>query len=274
LEITIEHIATALMALIGAALVYCGFNCQHKYRLIKDIPRSKVRSIALGLVEVHGRVEADELLAAPFSGSRCVYHKYEIKEYRRHTRRDSKGRTSTSYRWETIARGERRIPFFARDDTGRVRVEPTGAEIDISLKKAFLQRAGAFGGLGRFITALKNWDSLKETAMDVSGMKLEPLEAGSGLSLGSRVGDRKYLEYYLEPEENLFVIGTAANRRDAPDRVQLGRGENEPTFIISNKKEQALLKALKKKMLSAFIIGVIFLVGGVILFLYVSNVFR
>ena len=107
------YIISAVLGLGGIALLWYGFNRMKKYRLIKDIPRSKVRSMAMGVVEVHGTVFCVEPMRTPFSSSDCVYYKYEIKEYRRHTSRDSKGKTRTTYRWDTIATGRKHIPFYA-----------------------------------------------------------------------------------------------------------------------------------------------------------------
>lgn len=118
------YIISGILTVAGIGLLGYGFNLMHKYRLIKDIPRSKIRSMAMGLVEVHGTVECDNPMKTPFSANDCVYYRYEIQEYRRHTSRDSKGRTRTTYRWDTISRGERSIPFFGRDETGKVYVNP------------------------------------------------------------------------------------------------------------------------------------------------------
>ncbi len=257
-------------------MFYRGFNRMHKYRLIKDIPRSKVRAIAMGLVEIHGSVKDDDVescLKTPFSQTDCVYYRYEIKEYRRHTSRDSKGRTRTTYRWDTIASGERRMPFFAEDETGCVRVEPTGAEFSVAVKKAFLQKAGLFGGITSLISLLKNWDEGPAEALDVSNMNLVPVDPGAIFSFGSRVGDRKYFEYYLEPGENLFVMGTAAGDREAPNNVVIRKGENHPTFIISNKSEKDLLRSLKWQMIGCYAGGGAMLIIGVVVLLHFSGRF-
>lgn len=269
------YIISSVFAIAGAAIFWYGFNRMHKYRLIKDIPRSKIRSMAMGLVEVHGTVYCEKPLKTPFSGSDCVYYKYEIQEYRRHISRDSKGRTKTTYRWEAVAGGQRNIPFFARDETGEVYVSPAEAEFNVDMKKAFLQKAGIFGGFTALINALKDWDKNDEEFFDSSELNLIPIKANKGFSFsfGNRVGDRRYFEYYLEPDENLFVIGTAVNDGIAPNSILIRKGENQPTFIISNKSEKELLKSLKRKMIASYIFGGILFVGGVLLFSHFAGVF-
>ncbi|MFH2035557.1 MAG: GIDE domain-containing protein [Candidatus Zixiibacteriota bacterium] len=272
MEGLLSYLIPGFLGFIGLALVWHGLDRMKKHRLIRDIPQSKVRSIAIGIVEVHGTVKTEAPIKTPFSDSDCVYYRYEIKEYRRHTSRDSKGRTSTTYRWDTIAFGSRHIPFYAEDDTGQIYVNPALAEFNVDVKKVFYQHAGVFGGITSLIETLKNWDANDEQHFDSSNLKLNPYVEKSGFVFrSSKVGDRKYYEYYLEPGENLFVIGTAANWDDAPNGICIQKGENQPAFIISNKTEEVLLKAMKRKMFAAFFFGIVFVVGGILLFMKFKN---
>ena len=137
MEDPVPLILAVVLAVIGVAVLFFGFRRLHKYRLIADTPTSKIRSMAMGLVELNGSAFAKNFLTAPFSDSKCVYYRYEIQEYREHTRRDSNGRVHRERRWETIASGERRAPFFAKDDTGEVYVDPGDAEFNVTLKKVY-----------------------------------------------------------------------------------------------------------------------------------------
>ena len=121
-------VVAMIICVIGVVAFIFGFKQFRKYSLIKDTPRSKIRSMAMGLVEIHGNVEAKETIRTPFSQLPCVYYSYRIEEYRKHTRRDSDGKVHTTYSWDTIASGSRRIPFFAKDPTGEAYVNPDGAE--------------------------------------------------------------------------------------------------------------------------------------------------
>jgi len=255
----------------GGIAFYCGFRQMHKYRLIKDIPRSKVRSIAMGLVEIHGQVkdgDAGNRLKSPFSQTDCVYYRYEIKEYRKHSSGRGKGST---HQWDTIASGERRMPFFAEDETGCVRIEPAEAEYSIAAKKAFLQKAGLFGGITSLIDSLRNWDHDPAEAVDISGLNLVPIDPEATFTFFNRVGDRRYFEYYLEPGENLFVMGTAAGDGQAPTSVVIRKGENQPTFIISNESEKNLLQSLKWQMIVNYVVGGAMIVMGVALLVHFSG---
>ncbi|UCH89634.1 MAG: hypothetical protein JSV49_03015 [Thermoplasmata archaeon] len=261
-----------VLCVIGAISFIFGFKQFHKYSLIKDTPRSKIRSLAMGLVELHGVVAANETIQTPFSRSQCVYYQYRIEEYRMHTRTDSKGRTTVYYSWDTIASGSRQIPFFARDDTGDVYIDPRGAEYDVPLKKVFYQHRGGFiGAFSTILTALSDWDKAKTTEMDIGSWNLQPVKPGH-ITWGASVGDRKYYEHYLEPNENLFLMGTAVPDRGAPNNVLVRKGEDEPTFIISNKREAGVMKSLKWKMAGLLILACALEVIGVIVALLSADV--
>ena len=57
-------VVAIIVCLVGVALILFGFKKMHSYTLIKDTPRSKIRSMAMGIVELHGQVHAKEVLAA------------------------------------------------------------------------------------------------------------------------------------------------------------------------------------------------------------------
>jgi len=150
---------------------------------------------------------------------------------------------------------------------------PTGAEFNVPVKKAFLQRAGLFGAVGLIVSALKNWDNKQPTALNVSSWGLTPIDPKMHMSFGNNVGDRKYYEYYIEPNEQLYVLGTAANSPQAPNNVLVKKGENEPTFLISDKSEKQLVGSLRWQMIGGFAIGGLMFIGGILLLLYYLKVF-
>jgi hypothetical protein len=259
----------SVFSILGGAVFFHGFNRMHKFQLIENTPTSKIRSMAVGIVEVNGDAVNTKYLKTPFSNEDCVYYKYEIKEYRQHTSRDSKGRTHTYYSWDTIATGEQRAPFFVRDETGQAYVEPTDAEVNITVKKVFYQKCGIFGAFGTILSALKNFDSAKPGKLNANGWGLTLLENGdSGLTFSS-VGDRKYYEYFIAPKEKIYIIGTAATARNG---VFIKKGENEKTFIISTRSERELVKNLKWQMVLGFAAGGVFIIAGIFLLINGFNI--
>ncbi|MGA9798872.1 MAG: GIDE domain-containing protein [Terriglobales bacterium] len=102
---------------IGVFLFFRGFPFLKRKQLIQDIPTSTVRGASLGAVEVSGRVVGPYTLIAPLSETDCFY-------YRAVGRGSSKEEKDP--REEILY-----APFFLDDGTGRVMVDPRGAETEL-----------------------------------------------------------------------------------------------------------------------------------------------
>lgn len=262
-------------------LVFCfGFVRMRKYQLIRDTPQSKIRSMAIGLVEVSGSVVPQERLTSPLSHTDCVYYRYTIQEYQES--RDSDGKTVSS--WVTIADVDKRVPFFIRDETGQVIVEPKSAEITLASKKVFFREAsreGIVAGITKTfqhvtdtIHALQEGKKMEEIlTAEISTEGLVLIEQKGLLRRNSRVGDREYTEYYIEPNALLYVLGSAANRGAETSELMIHKGENEPTFIISDKSEKGLLRRLLLETWLCFVFGGLFFTIGVMILLKTLNIF-
>jgi hypothetical protein len=178
-----EYIMSGVFMLMGGFVFILGFVKMRKWRIIKDTPRSKIRSMAMGIVEIHGGVEADTVIKSPFSKTDCVYYKWVIKEYRKSSSSSKGG--SGSYRWEEMSSGEKGIPFFAKDETGRVWVDPKGGEFHVSPKRVFYQKGkgifGSIAALGKLIKALKNFDPHTPESFIAGDLDLIPMEERSGI---------------------------------------------------------------------------------------------
>lgn len=108
---------------IGLFLFFRSFKSFREMRLIKNTPTSKIRSLAMGRVEVYGSIvlnQAEET-TAPFSGKKCAYCTWKIEEYR------SSGKSS---RWVTVRSGTEGRHFYVKDNTGTVLVDTHGAKVD------------------------------------------------------------------------------------------------------------------------------------------------
>ncbi len=113
----------ALPAVLSALLLLSGFRMLHKKRLIENTPTSRVRSLAMGVVEVHGRTLRSYALVSPMTHMPCVW--YRLRRYRRHRN----GWKLTS----TLTSGA--VPFFLDDGTGRVRIDPRGAVVRAGIRQ-------------------------------------------------------------------------------------------------------------------------------------------
>ena len=107
----------------GVYFFFRGFRVFRQYRVLADTPVTPIRSIAMGLVEVHGKAKGEELIPSPVSHTPCFFYKVDIEKWQR----NSKGGGSWSH-YRTNAEGVR---FYLSDMSGKVLVDAQGAEIDL-----------------------------------------------------------------------------------------------------------------------------------------------
>ncbi|MBI4369534.1 MAG: hypothetical protein HY547_04820 [Elusimicrobia bacterium] len=104
----------------GVWLFWRGFRQLKFKKLVSGIATSKVRSLAMGTVELSGTTALIQNIVEPLYGQPCVFYSIVIKEKR------GSGKSSE---WVVIHREDSaRQPFFLVDDTGRVPVLASGAE--------------------------------------------------------------------------------------------------------------------------------------------------
>src|SRR5713226_2745919 len=99
---------------IGVRLFFRGFPFLKRKRLIQDTPTSTIRGASLGAVEVSGTVVGPYTLISPLSETDCFYYHAVA---RGSSGEDKKTKQEILY-----------VPFFLDDGTGRVMVDPRGAE--------------------------------------------------------------------------------------------------------------------------------------------------
>jgi hypothetical protein len=167
-------------ACAGLYLFYRGFGLLRRKRLILDTPTSKIRSAALGLVEINGLAIGRHTIPAPITGRACYYY--------RTTAWKSKP-SGRSNQWEKVADESLHLPFFLDDNAGRVLIDPTGAEMDIHCD--FHEEYG---------TSLLSFQSEVPPAVDAFLTR-------HGVGGGKKF---KVEEYCIKPKNALFILGTLA----------------------------------------------------------------
>lgn len=105
-------------ALLSLLLVWRGFHALRLKRQVENMPTSKVRSLAMGLVELHGRAERRYALVSPMSHTPCVW--FRLSKFRN----DENG-----IRRFLASSDSGPVSFFLDDGTGRALVLPEGAKI-------------------------------------------------------------------------------------------------------------------------------------------------
>jgi hypothetical protein len=112
----------SLLAIAGGIYFFFhGFYLLARKRLLLATPTSKIRSAAFGLVEVNGLATGPHTIPAPISGKPCFL-------YRTTAWQQSKGKKDD---WEKVADETLHLPFFVKDTTGELLIEPLGADLDL-----------------------------------------------------------------------------------------------------------------------------------------------
>ena len=206
-------------------------------RLIENTPTARIRSMAMGLVEIDGEVIPRSEHSAPFSGKACAYWEVDIS-----TRTRNNG-------WSIVHRSASGSPFFVRDDTGIALVYPKDSDCRVQA-----QVEETCMGI--------NLPSCYMEYMDAEHLALRHVWMLSTL---------RFRERTLEEGQRVFVLGTAVPRPNAMSVSQdeelqatgtggpherrihelqheataiVRRGENDDVFIISQQSERQMTTML------------------------------
>lgn len=114
----------ALPLLVAGIMFWSAFHFLRLKRQIENTPTSRVRSIAMGMVEVKGRALRRFALVSPISHTPCVF--YRLTKYRRERNNQWKVTSVTS---------SHNVPFALEDDTGRVEIDPAGCRVSAGTKQ-------------------------------------------------------------------------------------------------------------------------------------------
>jgi hypothetical protein len=169
-------------------------------RLILDTPVSKIRSAAMGVVELSGLATGPYTIAAPVTERACYYFRTIVWEWKH------RGRSSE---WVKVAAESVHVPFFLDDNTGKVLVDPRGAELD--LHRDFQQEF-----CDSFFTMKE------EVPSNVREFLLR-----HGVSTTNKI---KVEEFCIKPKNALFLLGTLGENSGSELNPQPVRDEEYNTL--------------------------------------------
>ena len=216
----------------GLFLLYAGFVWLKRKRLVEDIPTSKVRSIAMGLVEVKGKAHpaAKNVMTSPLTGKKCVYYKYMVEKL------VSSGKSS---HWVKV-KGKNSIePFYLQDNTGKVMVDPKKAGVHTPMSYHSQSKWG------------KDPEPTVKKFLDHENIRFEGSLFGMNYTM-------RYREWMIAPGTDVYVMGEAADNpyveegtaQQGVEDIMITRGKDK-IMMISTKKEKQILNSLKWKSLFA-----------------------
>lgn len=288
----------SIALMVGGLLVFVmGFKLLKKKRLVENIPTSKIRSMAMGQVEIQGQAVDCQCFTAPFTQNRCVYYSYRVEKWVQGNKRNY---------WKTIHHDDTRLaPFYLSDETGKAIIYPDGAEF--SLPEDFSLTTDLFTNIPSHIVEF----------LDARGVSYKNLLGGNK--------KLRFRETYIGPGEGVYVLGVCQDNRmnvkanfqntlgkavqkvknnpellkkydrnadgdlspfewelavrqiedevrESPvedeEKVFVGRGQGKDQFfLISDRGERSLLTRLKWQSIGAIYGGAIFFLLGLWLFL-------
>lgn len=162
----------------GIGLFLYGFRLLQRRRLILDTPFSKIRSAAMGMIEVSGLAVGPYTMIAPITARPCYYFRTLIWEYKQ---------SGKNKQWVKVAGECMHLPFFVDDNTGRLLVDPRGADLDLhrDYQEEFC-------------------DSFF-TTKDPAPSNVRTFLARHGIVTNNKI---KVEEYCIKPKNSLFILGT------------------------------------------------------------------
>jgi hypothetical protein len=182
----INHLAIlSLIATVGGLyFFFYGFHLLARKRVLLNTPTSRIRSAALGLVEVNGRAIGPHTMSAPITGKPCFLYRTVAWQLRAGKKQE----------WEKVADETLHLPFFIDDSTGKLLIEPLGADLD--LHRDFREEYDASFFASNFFA----------TGAEVPP-RITVFLARHGITPGRRL---RIEEHAIKPGDALFVAGTLA----------------------------------------------------------------
>jgi hypothetical protein len=169
---------SVLGLVFGTVWFFKGFKRLRLRRRILGLATSKIRSMAMGTVEIAGRVRVETPLIDPIFNGACAYYDVQIREKRG---------TGKHSRWVTIyTSNSHNTPFLIEDATGVARINPAKAELHFP-------------------------PTVEDSAMPVLGGFNDPAVARFVSDVaGVTINRRKIVAHILREGQSIFAAGFAA----------------------------------------------------------------
>lgn len=263
-------------ALGGAALLAAGFVLLHKKRVLENVPRSRIRSVAMGFAEISGITRTRTPVVAPLSGMSCVFFRYLVEE----ERATSRGRRE----WRTIDQGRSADWFYLEDPTGTIVIDPDGADADLGRDFRNIERGeGFFACKKRYtewrlnigeaayvvgtVRRLRNLAQERRATLHESlrALKRDPARLKSfDTDRDGQISTEEWGNAVRVVEDQALKEEVARQPGPPEDDLVIAKGEAEKTFVISDKGERDLVRALAWKAGLALAGGAALAIAGAI----------
>ncbi len=188
------------LAVVGLWLYVVAWRRMRRESMIRNLPTSRIRSVAMGMAEICGRIKltAADPAVSPVRRLSCGW--WRVTVVRRSVSGD--GRRTTT---DTVLDLSASVPFHLEDDTGRMLVLPAGAEItgdpfcDVSLGgmqsagdddvHVFLRSKGLWPASASVTYRVREWALLADAPAYILGEVALP-GPGAAAERRRRLGER------------------------------------------------------------------------------------
>ena len=222
--------------LLALGCMVAGFRNYRRKRLSEALPTSRALGVFMGLVEMKGAAECEKPLVSRVAEAVCVHYDWSIEEKWEREEKDSDGKTRTESGWSNVGKGHASVPFYVKDATGAILVQPQGAEMD-----------------GAVI--------LNRTCSPD-----DPLYYGKGppADIADSVRRRRFVEKAIRLHGPVYLIGKARERKDAV-AAEIAADETAPLFLISGRSEQDVQFSFFWRAVGWTFAGLVLLVAGLVI---------
>lgn len=224
------------------------FDLLRTRQLMANTPTSKIRSLAVGLVEIKGKaVPYDGVYESAISRSECIYYEYLVETIGGNVT----GKGGPGPHWEDVKSASTfNNPFYVEDDTGKILVNPKNAIFFLPVSfymPPFWKRKKDRQIVENFyFREFENIDpNKKKNQQRVEILRNDRFHFRQDLKKAMMW---RYSERIIKPGDNLYVMGTAAPKKphisqnNNEDSLVITMGEQEQTFVISTFSEEALMR--------------------------------
>lgn len=228
----------AIGFLLGIAYMGNGVGKYLLRQRIMNTPTSKVHAVAIGLTEVFGKAKCKEELISPISKQKCVYYKIVAQYYDERVAEYYFGNKSGG--WQTIYTDEEKRQFYAEDEMGKIEIDLTQADMDVTPK---IKYEGAL-----------EYDKLLGEAKGQIDEKVlrfvdELPPSQKRKFIACKNNNMRISEYYIAKNERVYVLGTAMPRPNVKSTVgienlilKFGR---DGVLYISDTHERKIVEKLR-----------------------------
>jgi hypothetical protein len=228
---------SGLATVAGPLAFFHGFKALRVHQLIQDTPTARVRSMAMGIVELNGAVVPRSQVAAPFTNRPCVWWEVEIQQL------ESSSRSGTRS-WRTVHHTASGHPFYLRDETGVAMIYPQGADCRVPYDVG--EETNGLGVPDLYMDFMKEQNLGLRAIWALGPMRFRErrLEEGQHVFVLGRANPRSMSRSVSFDEEALQATGTESlgathvRTLDEECRGVIRRGPHDPAFIISTTSER------------------------------------